>query len=480
MKRSLIFTFTLLIGAFVFGILGAYTFEQLNTPKSKSTFAQATPNDGIIRTNNGSNLAGNIDFVVASEKSTPTVVYIKTTTTQPQRSFNDWFFGDFFGSQERTVMSSGSGVIISPDGYIVSNNHVVEKAIKIEIVLNSKQTYEAKLIGTDPSTDLALLKIEGKNLPTVQFANSNNVKVGEWVVAVGNPFNLTSTVTAGIVSAKGRNLNIVNNLFPIESFIQTDAAINPGNSGGALVNLNGELVGINTAIYTRTGAYNGYGFAIPANIVQKIVRDLKEFGTVQRAFWGGDVKDLDAQTFDRLNLKELKGVHVHQISGDGNAEKAGLKVDDIVLSVNKVPVNSKGEFDEQISYQRPGERAEFEIIRKGKIQVVNVQLTNSEGTTEVLIKETFSSDKLGANLELISKVEREKYNINSGVRFYDIRAGIIQQMGLKDGFVLISVNKIPVKTTQQAEELLASLAGNIVIEGITPEGRRSTYSFYRY
>jgi serine protease Do len=250
------------------------------------------------------------------------------------------------------VINSGSGVIVSGDGYIVTNNHVVEKAVKIEVILTNKQSYDAILVGTDPSSDLALLKIDAKGLKTINFANSNGLKVGEWVLAVGNPFNLTSTVTAGIVSAKGRNLNLLSNIFPIESFIQTDAAINPGNSGGALVNLNGDLVGINTAILSRTGAYNGYGFAVPSNIVQKIIRDLKEYGAVQRAFLGADVTDIDARIQERAMLKSMNGVYVNNVAGYGPAKEAGIKEGDVILEFNQIPVNSKAEFDEQLSYYR--------------------------------------------------------------------------------------------------------------------------------
>ncbi|HYG16357.1 MAG TPA: trypsin-like peptidase domain-containing protein, partial [Bacteroidia bacterium] len=321
------------------------------------------------------------DFVKASEAATPTVVFIKTVSNVNQRQtiWDEWFGWDPFGNMG-PVSSTGSGVIITDDGYIVTNHHVIDGADKIDVVLNgNKKTYTAKVVGTDPSTDLAVLKIEAKNLPKISVANSENLKTGEWVVAVGNPFNLTSTVTAGIVSAKGRNINIVNNQFPIESFIQTDAAINPGNSGGALVNTSGELVGINTAIMSKTGAYNGYGFAIPSNIVAKVVKDIIDFGEVQRAFTGMDVRDIDAGQAERL--KSDNGVYVGVLHKDGPAQAAGLKEDDVITKVGDKKVDSKVAFDEQIAYHRPGDKVKLTVLRGGTTKEYTLTLTNRDGTT---------------------------------------------------------------------------------------------------
>jgi len=422
-----------------------------------------------------------LNFVAASEKSTPAVVYIKTTANVPQRSFNDWFFGDVFGTgRENLVINSGSGVIVSNDGYIVTNNHVVEKSVKLEVILTDKSSYEAKLIGTDPSSDLALLKIEAKNLPAISFTNSNQLKVGEWVLAVGNPFNLTSTVTAGIVSAKGRNLNLLNNIFPIESFIQTDAAINPGNSGGALVNIEGDLVGINTAILSRTGAYNGYGFAIPANIVQKVIRDLKEYGAVQKAFFGADVIDLDAKIQEKAKLSSLQGVYVSSIASYGPANDAGIREGDVVIELNGFTINSKANFDEQLSYYRPGEQINLVYIREGRQKSIKLKLTNIEGTLDMLKNESITSAKLGADFEPVGKFEKDKLKINNGVRISNITQGYVRRLGLREGFIITNINKIEVAKAAQCIDLLENMRGQVSIEGVDQNGRKAFYSYYSY
>jgi serine protease Do len=422
-------------------------------------------------------------FVKASANTLHTVVFIKTISQQQR--YNDpfldfWSSMDFFG-RRGPVASSGSGVIVSKDGYIVTNFHVVKDADDIEVVTNNnKQSYKAKLVGTDNATDLALLKIDEKNMPNVIFGNSDNVQIGEWVIAVGNPFNLTSTVTAGIVSAKGRNINVVNSRFPIESFIQTDAAINPGNSGGALVNLKGELVGINTAIASNTGSYNGYGFAIPANIVQKIVRDLIEFGEVQRGFTGMDVKDIDSKLAKQLNIQDNLGVYVQYVIPDGPSQEAGVRDGDVIVKVNEKDIDSKAIFDEQISYFRPGDRLKLSVIRNSKVVDVHIKLVNREGNTEILRKQSVASATLGADFSVISKVEADKYGITSGIKIYNIRNGRVRQIGIPEDFILTSINRKPYN---KAEELITDLErarGQVVIEGIYPNGTRGFFSFYSY
>jgi Do/DeqQ family serine protease len=420
------------------------------------------------------------DFVVACEQSTSAVVYLKTTGTAAQRSFNDWFFGDFFNQRQEAVVNSGSGVIVSQDGYIVTNNHVVEKASQVEVVLTSKDSYTAKVVGTDPSTDLALLKIEGERLPVITFANSNRLKVGEWVLAVGNPFNLTSTVTAGIVSAKGRNLNLVNNLFPIESFIQTDAAINPGNSGGALVNTLGELVGINTAILSRTGAYNGYGFAIPSNIVQKVIRDLREFGAVQRAFFGADMIEIDARVRKQAGLASNEGVMVGSMSSYGPARDAGIQEGDVIREFDGQVIDSKSAFDELLSYHRPGDGVTLVYERAGKRQTVQVKLTNTEGGMGPVKSEKFYSAELGAHFESVGKLEKDRLGITGGVKISQIGQGNLRRMGLREGLIITQINRTPVTEIEQCMDLLRHSRGQVTVEGIDQNGRKSYFTYFSY
>jgi serine protease Do len=424
----------------------------------------------------------NLDFVKASEATLHSVVFIKTLTNQRyQDPFYDFWSGmDFFG-RRGPVASSGSGVIVSEDGYIVTNLHVVNNANVIEVITNNnKQSYKAKLVGTDPSTDLALLKIEAKGLPKITFGNSENLKVGEWVLAVGNPFNLTSTVTAGIVSAKGRNINIVNNQFPIESFIQTDAAINPGNSGGALVDLEGRLVGINTAIASNTGSYNGYGFAIPVNIVSKIIKDLVEFKEVQRGFTGMDVKDIDAATAQKYAINNNIGILVDQVLADGPADQAGLRTGDILLKANDKDIDSKAIFDEQIAYHRPGDKIKILYKRDGKDKETTISLLNREGTTAIMKKGTVSSDVLGADFQPLPKIEKDKLGVANAYRISNIRQGRIANMGIQEGFIITSLNRKSYENVEDLIKALESIRGQVVIEGIFANGGRGVFSFYTY
>lgn len=439
--------------------------------------ADANSNPGPIPIGSSAMLP---DFVVASERSTPAVVYIKTQSSQAMRSFNDWFFGDFFNQGPQTVLNSGSGVIVSQDGYIVTNNHVVDKATKIEVVLYNKKTLSAELVGSDPGSDLALLKIEADGLPVVPFANSSQVKVGEWVLAVGNPFNLTSTVTAGIVSAKGRNLHLMSNMFPIEAFIQTDAAINPGNSGGALVNSAGALIGINTAILSKTGSYNGYGFAIPSNIVRKVIGDLKEFGKVQRAFLGAEVVDLDEKICKQTGIPHMNGVFITSINQSGGAKDAGLKSGDVITTINSEAVHSKSAYDEQLSYRRPGETIELQIEREGKGMKLKVRLTNLDGDTEIQKNRVVRSTDLGCELEPLSKMELDRLQTSHGVRIVSIQAGTLGRMGLREGFVITHVNKKAMQTPIDVIDALSNTRGQIVIEGYDKNGGKSVYSFYGF
>ncbi len=415
-------------------------------------------------------------FSEASALSRASVVYIKsiTATSYPRQTWFDLFFGQSYN--EKRVMGSGSGVIFSADGYIVTNNHVIEGADKIEVVHN-KRTYQAELVGTDPSTDLALLKVNATNLPAVSISRSANLEVGDWVLAVGNPFNLESTVTAGIVSAKGRRINILEDIFPIESFIQTDAAINPGNSGGALVNQRGELVGINTAILSQNGSYAGYGFAVPSDIVVKVMRDLKEFGEVQKAFIGATVRELDEELSNRLNLSELNGMVVMQVEKAAEAEKAGLQQGDIIVKIDNYPIDSKSSFDEKLSYHRPGETVTITYQRSGKTYQANLVLTNIEGTTDIIRKVVYDAKNLGAVFEAVPKMERSRLGISSGIRIKEVKRGLISRMGLPEGFIITAINNYPLEKPEDLAEILERIRGRVIIRGVTKDGYEKFFSY---
>ncbi len=415
------------------------------------------------------------DFTAAAANSTPSVVFIKSISGNDYQPTS--YFDYLFGRRNGPRASSGSGVIYSEDGYIVTNNHVVEGASRIEI-MHMRRTYQAKLIGTDPSTDLAVLKVETTGLPAIQLARSSDVEVGEWVLAVGNPFNLTSTVTAGIISAKGREISLTKGLFPLESFIQTDAAINPGNSGGALVDTEGKLVGINTAILSQTGSYAGYGFAVPVDIVRKVVDDLINYGEVQKAFLGADVIDLDIDKAASLNVKASNGVVIKQLSDDGAASRAGLKVGDIIISVNGFKVIGHGQFDELLSYYSPGDEVTLSYVRKNQERQTKARLTNREGTTEVLKRQLFTSATLGADLEIVSKVERNKLNIEQGVRVTNLRRGVLARLGVQDGYIISQINDTPIDSPQTLVQVLSQVQGRTVVEVVNSEGTKGYYQVY--
>lgn len=414
------------------------------------------------------------DFVEASKASTKSVVYIKTISQNNYASsWMDWFFGNGVGQS----ISSGSGVIFSNDGYIITNNHVVMDADNIEVIVG-KKTYDASLVGADPSTDLAVLKIDETNLPNIKVGSSRNVEIGDWVLAVGNPFNLTSTVTAGIVSAKGRELNIMKSMFPIESFIQTDAAINPGNSGGALVNLEGELIGINTAILSKTGSYAGYGFAVPSDIVRKVVSDIIEYGEVQKAFFGADVLDIDSDIAEKLGTDDYSGVVVHYVQEDGAASKIDLQKGDIILKLNDEVINSRSQFEEVLSYNSPGDKVNVVYKRNKKIISNTVTLTNKEGTTELLRREVFTFKSLGADFEKVSKVERNLLNIEHGVRIIKVRNGLIGQMELGEGFIITHINKVAIKDPETLADILTKIRGRVYVQGVNKRGRKEIHRYY--
>src|SRR5688572_719760 len=423
-----------------------------------------------------------VGFVDASERSVPAVVHVKTTygtsayNGQGYNPFRDFFWGDGGFQNPAPAMSAGSGVIISDDGYIVTNNHVVTNAEKVDITLNDKRSFTAKVIGTDPSTDLALLKVDEDGLPFIPFGNSDAVKVGEWVLAVGNPFNLTSTVTAGIVSAKGRNIHILpDQQFPIESFIQTDAAVNPGNSGGALVSTSGNLIGINTAIASNTGAYTGYSFAIPVNIVKKVVDDLLEYGNVQRGFIGVSIRDIDSKLVQEKGINTMKGVYVAGLTEDGAAASAGIKEGDIITKVAGNTVNTSPELQEQVSRFRPGDKVDVTLVRSGDEKVVSVTLRNKNGNTGIVKNEMVSL--LGAEFEAISVEEGSKLGIQNGVKISKLNAGKLRSAGIREGFIIESIDNKTVSGTDDIISALKNKTGGVLIEGIYPNGMRAYYGF---
>jgi serine protease Do len=429
-----------------------------------------------------------VNFVPAAAISTPCVVHIKTiqhSRINNRDPFMDLFgpnYHQFFGNpyqqqQTQKQESSGSGVIVSSDGYIVTNNHVIQEADEIEVILNNKKSYKAKLIGVDKDTDLGLIKINAENLQSINFANSDSVNVGEWVLAVGNPFNLASTVTGGIVSAKGRSINILNNLrsngtnSAIESFIQTDAAVNPGNSGGALVDIKGQLIGINTAIASPTGAYAGYAFAVPSNIVKKVINDIRAYGLVQRAYLGVNMASVNEDIAKSLSLPNIDGVYVENIVIGGAAESAGLVKKDVITKINNVQVNSANELQEQIAQYHPGEKIELTYIRNGKKYSSTALLKNQAGTTSIIKQEPNTGlEKLGLELTALTPNEARAMGISGGLRVMKIKDGVIKNYtDLKPGFVITSIKDKAVASAEQFKaELNTISSGTVVIEGIYP------------
>lgn len=433
------------------------------------------------------------DFTAIAEKANPAVVHIKSTIgstrtnsedrRRPQ-SLEDLFDlfggdGDGFDGRRMPQQGAGSGVIIAEDGFIVTNNHVVENADQVEVTLYDNRSYRGTIIGTDPSTDLALIKINEKSLPTLAFGNSDAVKVGEWVMAVGNPFNLTSTVTAGIVSAKGRNINILRNKdnSAIESFIQTDAAVNPGNSGGALVNMNGDLVGINTAIASQTGSFAGYSFAVPANLVKKVTEDLKKFGTVQRGYLGIIIRNVDAKLAKELNLNVTAGVYVDSLMSNGSAAAAGIKPQDVITRVDGNPVKSVPELQEFVGRHRPGDVVLLMVIRDGKEKEVKVTLKTREGSTEVTKKPTLSVlDNLGIELGKVSDKEIKNLEIQGGAKVTAINRGRISKYTeMREGFIITRIGNKVIKTPEDVTKALEGIKGGVMIEGVYPDEEGTQY-----
>ena len=429
------------------------------------------------------------DFVEAAESTVNAVVHIRTEIVSKGNSYYD-FFGSLleqlYGGQmqipDNISVGYGSGVVISPDGYIVTNNHVVEGANKIEVTFNDKHKRTATIIGTDPSTDLALIKVEANDLEYLTFADSDKVRVGEWVLAVGNPFNLTSTVTAGIVSAKARNINILGDGSTIESFIQTDAAINPGNSGGALVDMNGNLIGINAAIASRTGSYEGYSFAIPSNIVKKVMEDFLQYGTLQRAYLGVSIVEITEELAEAKGITEMSGVYVMAVSDNGGAKAAGVKEDDIILSINNISVNSNSQLVGVVSQYRPGDKVKVKIQRNGNIIEKEVTLKNLEGTEEMHKEgECFYNEILGIKAQPLPASLKSELGINYGLKIVEVKDGVFKQKGITNDCIILSVNHQRVSTENDLRKALSNdRNGKVRIEGTNSTGTYSiTFEFYR-
>jgi serine protease Do len=424
------------------------------------------------------------DFAGVAEVATPAVVHIKTSigsANSGKSESNPMDPFDFFGNpgfrfeNPGPRAGSGSGVILSDDGYIVTNNHVVEGATKVEVVLNDKRTYVAEVLGTDKNTDLALLRIGESGLPFMKLGNSSGVKVGNWVVAVGNPFNLESTVTVGIVSALGRNIDLIRskgNKYAIENFIQTDAAINPGNSGGALVNTAGELIGINTAIASETGSYTGYAFAIPVDLVKKVVNDIMKYGKVQRGLLGVSIQDINQKIADDKGFPDLKGVFVAEVIEDGAAQKAGVKKGDVILKINDVEVNSSSRLQEEIGKSRPGDKIKITIRRKSSTQDLFAVLLSESGKTtiESASPET-TAGIMGMEFENATREERQAMGLKNAVKVKSVSKGAFKDAGIPEGFFITHINNEPVYSVQGAVATLKTLRGAITIEGKTADGK---------
>ncbi|MFC0427863.1 MULTISPECIES: trypsin-like peptidase domain-containing protein [Chryseobacterium] len=441
------------------------------------------------------------DFVKASKMTVPAVVTIKNyqnraSSRASEQDLFDFFFGDPFGGKgqqrqrqqqqapENMPSGLGSGVIISPDGYIISNNHVVAGANKLEVVLSNKKSYIATLVGTDPNTDISLLKIEEKGLPFLNFANSDNVEVGQWVLAVGNPLGLNSTVTAGIISAKGRGIGILGGqgkaTNPIESFIQTDAAINPGNSGGALVNVNGDLIGINSAISSTNGYYQGYGFAVPANLARKIIEDIKKFGIVQRGFLGVNSLDLsnDQQVAyynqeKKTNIKPGSGVYITGLPDNSGAQEAGMKVGDIITKIDGANITDFADLSVAIGSKRPGDKVQVTYSRNGKETTSTVTLKDQKGGTSARTKADLSvTEKIGADFQSLDDRTKAYYGLSNGVVAKNVVEGSeIAKAGIVDGYIITEINGKPVNSQKDVENLLNKFTGTGQIKYMDDYGR---------
>ena len=425
------------------------------------------------------------DFVDAAESSVDAVVHIMTKVVRQSNTYEDFFgalLGQIYGypgqTRSNTMVAYGSGVVLTPDGYIVTNNHVMEGADEVEVTFNNKVKKTANIIGTDPTTDLALIKVEAEDLHYLTFGDSDNVRIGEWVLAVGNPFNLTSTVTAGIVSAKARNLSILGEGTSVESFIQTDAAVNPGNSGGALVNTKGELVGINAAIASHTGSYEGYSFAIPSNIVRKVVDDLLLYGETQRGYLGIRPDELTQELAQKKGLEDIEGVYVAEVTQGGAAILAGIEKGDVITSINGKKVNTVTQLMETIRQYRPGDKVNVEVNRNGNHHHYELTLLNEAGNVDVVKKgDSFYNSEFGLMLQTVNQNDMSRLNIRNGLKIVEIRQGRFMNSGVPVDFVITKVNGYAVNSKTDLENALKAGKRRTTIEGVYPNGMMGSFYY---
>ncbi len=475
-------------GAILMALLGAaialFGYSKINGKPSKA-LAKDTSGIEIINakpvlTSLSAQEGQQVDFTYAAELTVHAVVHVHTKSmvaSEPDNPIMEFFYGDR-KPKPQEVSGWGSGVIISEDGYIITNNHVVEDAENIEVKLNDNRTFTAEVFGRDPNTDIALLKIKATNLPYIKYGDSDQLRLGEWVLAVGNPFNLTSTVTAGIVSAKGRDLGILNSQYKIESFIQTDAALNVGNSGGALVNTRGLLVGITSAILSPSGAYAGNSFAIPVNIVKKVVEDLKQYGHVQRAIIGVQILPVSQDDAEKYKLPEVSGAKITDVTKNGSAEAAGLKENDVIVKFDGVAVASPSELQEQVGKHRPGDKVSITYVRNGKENTVALVLKNLAGNTSIVTAETGGGDEImGATFEPLSSSDKEKFDVDYGVKVTDMTSGLFKDMGIKKGYIITSINGKKVRNSSEVRDATGNEKSIKSIEGFQTDGMYFSYSF---
>ncbi len=474
MKRIAgIFFIALLGGAVSLGLYKSFEKKQysLNSRPEGIPIRQVSYNPGAA--------FNEPDFEAAAETSVHAVVHIKSEFQKKSLVYDDFFeFFNFGGRPQPREYSQpysamGSGVIVSPEGYIVTNNHVVQEATNVTVTLNDKREFNATVVGTDPSTDLALIKIDQAGLPFLTYGNSDAVKIGEWVLAVGNPFNLTSTVTAGIVSAKARNINILGSRGAIESFIQTDAAVNSGNSGGALVNTRGELIGINAAIASGTGYYTGYSFAIPVNIVKKVVGDFMKFGKIQRAYLGVYYSEINDQFAKEKGFTDLRGIYVDDVVEGGPAAIAGLKSGDVIIRIDNIPVNGKAELMEMIGQKNPGDKLTVIVNRDSR--EYELALTMQSEESKLIAEQNSKIVIQGATFEPLSSNEKARLNVDYGFKITSLANGKLKSAGISPGFILLSVDRKQLRTTQDLKETLSNRQGGVLIEGLYPNGLRAYY-----